>query len=156
MLLLCVLPELQSSSTTMLFCTVCVLSVSRGCTCVCVCVCWSWCLCSLRVFQPHLVTPREAAGLQGGAVVEVPGWDASVEPHTMPDLLCAALLFNWNGIGLPRRGEHGAEELPHKSVFRSASANFELSCSPSSSSCQEVERLRHLHNSEDWAFPLSI
>lgn len=55
---------------------------------------------------------------------EVPGWDAGMEPHTMPDLLCAVLLFNWNGIGLLRYRKCGAEELPHKSVFRSASAEL--------------------------------
>lgn len=78
-----------------------------------------------RVFSnPLPVTPKEALGLREGAVAEVPGWDASAEPHTMPDLLCAVLLFNWNSIGLPRYRKRGAEELPHKSVFRSASAEL--------------------------------
>lgn len=78
----------------------------------------------VMVFSNPPETLNEALGPREGAVAEVPGWDASAEPHTMPDLLCAALLFNWNSIGLPRYRKSGAEELPHKSVFRSASAEL--------------------------------
>lgn len=76
------------------------------------------------MFFQTLMTPKGALGLREGAAAEVPGWDASAEPHTMPDLLCAVLLFNRNGIGLLRYRKHGAEELPPKSVFRSASAEL--------------------------------
>lgn len=92
--------------------------------CVCVCLFVMVALFSSACFPNSPVTPKEALGLQEGAVAEVPGWDASAEPHTMPDLLCVALLFNWNSINLPRYRKRGAEEPPHKSVFRSASAEL--------------------------------
>ena len=108
-----------------MFCTVCVLYGVYRCTRVCVClfVCYGGFI-LLCMFPKPPMTPKEALGLREGAVAEVPGWDASTEPHTMPDLLCAALLFNWNSIGLPRYRKRGAEELPHESVFRSASAEL--------------------------------
>lgn len=115
MLLLRVLKEVKLNPSITMFCTVCVLYSVYRCTRVCLFV---------MVFSNPPETPSEALGLREGAVAEVPGWDASAEPHTMPDLLCAALLFNWNGIGLPRYRKSGAEELPHKSVFRSASAEL--------------------------------
>lgn len=121
-LLLCVLNQVKFNSYTTMFCTVWVLYCLYRCTCVCLFVVVA--LFSPECFPTPPVTPKEALGLREGAVAEVPGWDASAEPHTMPDLLCAALLFNWNSIGLPRYRKRGAEELPHKSVFRSASAEL--------------------------------
>lgn len=101
------------------FCTVGVLYSAYCCTCICS-LCW---LCSLLCFQNPHNSQRSSWPLRRSST-EVPGWDAGTEPHTMPDLLCAALLFNWSGIGLLRCRKCGAEELPHKSVFRSASAEL--------------------------------
>lgn len=116
MLLPRALDEAKFNPSITMFCTVCVLYGVYSCTCVCLFVCYG-------VFQPPRDSQRSSWPREG-AVAEVPGWDASAEPHTMPDLLCAALLFNWNSIGLPRYRKSGAEELPHKSVFRSASAEL--------------------------------
>lgn len=101
------------------FCTVCVLYSAYCCTCICS-LCW---LCSLLCFQNPHNSQRSSWPLRRSST-EVPGWDAGTEPHTMPDLLCAALLFNWSGIGLLQCRKCGAEELPHKSVFRSASVEL--------------------------------
>uniref|UniRef100_A0A8C8BI01 Fibroblast growth factor n=1 Tax=Otus sunia TaxID=257818 RepID=A0A8C8BI01_9STRI len=115
--------KVKFNSSITMFCTVCVLYGVYRCTHVCLFVCYGGFI-LLCVFSKPPVTPKEALGLQEGAVAEVPGWDASAEPHTMLDLLCAALLFNWNSIGLPQCRKRSAEELPHKSVFRSASAEL--------------------------------
>lgn len=101
------------------FCTVGVLYRAYCCTCICS-LCW---LCSLLCFQNPHNSQRSSWPLRRSST-EVPGWDAGTEPHTMPDLLCAALLFNWSGIGLLQCRKCGAEELPHKSVFRSASVEL--------------------------------
>lgn len=115
--------EIQFLYYDVLHC-LCVVRCLSLYACVCVCLFVMVALFSSACFPNSPVTPKEALGLQEGAVAEVPGWDASAEPHTMPDLLCAALLFNWNSIDLPRYRKRGAEEPPHKSVFRSASAEL--------------------------------
>lgn len=55
-----------------------------------------------------------------GREQEVPGWDASVEPHTMPDPLCYSPA---QGSVYPGTGARGCAATP-KSVFRSASAGL--------------------------------
>lgn len=127
MLLLCVLSQVTSNSSVPTFCTVCVLLSVYCCTGVSLFVCLFGFYGGFvlpRVFPKPPVAPSAAPGLEQ----EVPGWDASLEPHKMPVPFAISL----QGDRLTRHGSVVLHSHPADLFLDPPVLNFELPCSPSS------------------------